>query len=614
MSSTSFDFVIVGGGTAGLVVASRLSENPAHRVLVLEAGIEHIDDSNVKTPAFYAGSFHSDSDWDFKSEPQPQLNGRTINLHQGRALGGSSTINAQVFVPPGKHAVDAWEESGNPGWNWQGLEAYYAKSHTFPGATKTTDGQSPLEQTSRGPIQVSLPGDPLHPIHEAWKGTFEAQGHYVSPDPWLREPTGAFSCLATVDGSTKERSYATNAYYRPVAHRNNLKVIEYVVVERIIFETDGPAIKATGVQYRDNDLSYGATGVKNDEIHTVTAVKEVILAAGALQSPKLLELSGVGNPRVLSSNGIQVVKELPGVGENLQDHIVCPIGVRAIDGIDTMDPLAREEVDAFLSATEEYKTHKTGILASSGMTTYAYIPITAELPRDASEDLEKLLHENKPGAGNVHGSLAEDLHGFFAKLLADRTKPTGVFLSVLGQAGPTPVPGTWLTLVAYLPHPLSLGSVHIRSKQASENPGINPKHLSHPVIDPKYLSHPVDIEILAHQMRFLGNFAASSPFSKLLEQPLQYLDPASNFTDLDKAKEYIQANAISMWHYAGTCAMLPEGKGGVVDAQLKVHGINNLRIVDSSVIPIITTGNLQSTVYAIAEKAADLIKADYGEV
>ncbi|KAK7222823.1 hypothetical protein V2G26_010826 [Clonostachys chloroleuca] len=604
MNPASFDFVIVGGGTAGLVVASRLSENPAHRVLILEAGLEHVDDPRVKTPAFYAGLFHSDSDWDFKSEPQPQLNGRTIDLHQGRALGGSSTINAQVFVPPGKHAVDAWEDSGNPGWNWQGLEAYYSKSHTFPEATKTTYGQSPLEQSSRGPIQVSLPGDPFHPIHEAWKGTFEAQGHYVSPDPWLREPTGAFSCLATVDGSTKERSYATSAYYRPIAHRNNLKVLTRVVVERIIFETEGSAIKATGVQYRGNDLSHGATGAKNDEIHTATAVKEVILAAGALQSPKLLELSGVGNARVLSSNGIQLVKELPGVGENLQDHVVCPIGVRAIDGLDTMDPLAREEADAFFSATEEYKTHKTGILASSGMTTYAYMPTTAELPRDTTEALKKLLHENQPTAGNVHESLAADLHGFLSKLLTDRTKPTGVFLSALGQAGRTPVPGTWLTLVAYLPHPLSSGSVHIRSKQPSE----------YPVIDPKYLSHPVDIEIFAHQMRYLGNFAASSPFSKLLEQPLQFLNPASDFTDLDSAKEYIRANAISMWHYAGSCAMLPEGKRGVVDTRLKVHGINNLRIVDSSVIPIITTGNLQSTVYAIAEKAADLIKADYGEV
>ncbi|CAG9953133.1 unnamed protein product [Clonostachys rosea f. rosea IK726] len=539
MSPTSFDFVIIGGGTAGLVVASRLSENPAHRVLVLEAGEEHIDDPRVKTPAFYAGLFHSDSDWDFKSEPQ-------------------------------------------------GLEAYYAKSHTFPGATKTTDGQPPLKQSSRGPIQVSLPGDPLHPIQEAWKGTFEAQGHYVSPDPWLREPTGAFNCLATVDTLTKERSYATSAYYRPIAHRNNLKVLTYVVVERIIFETEGSAIKAPGVQYRYNDMSYGATAVKNDETHTATAVKEVILAAGALQSPKLLELSGVGNARVLSSNGVQVVKELPGVGENLQDHVVCPIGVRAIDGLDTMDPLAREEPDAFLSATEEYKTHKTGILASSGMTTYAYMPTTAELPRDTTEALEKLLHENKPTAGNTHGSLAADLHGFLAKLLTDRTKPTGVFLSALGQAEPTPVPG----------------SVHIRSKQPSENP----------VIDPKYLSHPVDIEILAHQMRYLGNFAASSPFNKLLEQPLQFLDPASDFTDLDSAKKYIRSNAISMWHYAGSCAMLPEEKGAVVDTRLKVHGINNLRIIDSSVVPIVTTGNLQSTVYAIAEKAADLIKADYGEV
>jgi choline dehydrogenase-like flavoprotein len=195
--------------------------------------------------------------------------------------------------------------------------------------------------------------------------------------------------------------------------------------------------------------------VKNDEIHTATALKEVIIAAGALQSPKLLELSGVGNARVLSSNGIQVVKELPGVGENLQDHVVCPIGVRAIDGLDTMDPLAREEVDAFFSATEEYKTHKTGILRSSGMTTYAYIPTAAELPRDTTEALEKLLHENQPTAGNVHESLAADLHGFLAKLLTDRTKPTGAFLSALGEAGPAPM-GRYLAHAGRLSSPSTL--------------------------------------------------------------------------------------------------------------------------------------------------------------
>ncbi|VUC26045.1 unnamed protein product [Clonostachys rosea] len=593
MSSTLFDFVIVGGGTAGLVVASRLSENSAHRVLVLEAGSDHSDDPRVKTPAFYATLFQSDADWGFKSEPQPQLNGRSIGLHQGRALGGSSAINAQVFVPPGKHAIDAWEESGNPGWNWQGLESYYARSHTLAGATQTTDGHSPLEQNFHSPIQLSLSGDPVHAIQEAWKGTFQAEGHYVSSDPWLDQPTGAFSSLATVDASTKERSYSTTAYYHPIKNRNNLQVLTDAVVERIIFETEGSATRATGVQYR-----------YDDKIQTVTAAKEVIVAAGALQSPKLLELSGVGNSEILSRNGIQVVKELPGVGENLQDHVVCPIGIQAVDELETMDPLARQEPDAIAHAMQQYATEQKGMLASSGMTTYAYVPITAELSQDTTEALKKLLHQNQPKVGHAHGSLAADLHGFVTKTLTDSTKPSGVFLSVLSQAGPTPVPGTWLTLVAYLPHPLSLGSVHIKSKQPLESPAI----------DPKYLSHPVDIEILAHQMRYLGHFAASSPFSKLLKQPLHYMDPAAEFADIDDAKEYLRSNAISMWHYAGSCAMLPEEKGGVVDTRLKVHGINNLRIVDSSVVPIITTGNLQSTVYAIAEKAADLIKADYGEV
>ncbi|ETS77085.1 hypothetical protein PFICI_10959 [Pestalotiopsis fici W106-1] len=593
MTST-FDFVILGGGTAGLVVASRLSENPGHRVLVLEAGSDLSDDPRVKTPAFYATLMKSDANWGFKSEPQPTLNGREIGLHQGRALGGSSAINGQAFVPPGKHTIDAWEKAGNPGWNWQELERYYARSHTLPGVTQRTKGERDGERDFHGPLQVSLSTNLSHPIHKVWNETFQAKGHYVSAEPWLGQPVGAFSSLATVDPSRKERSYATTAYYNPIKDRNNLQLLTNAVVERIIFETQGSATRAIGAQY-----------THNGKTETVTAAKEVILAAGALQSPKLLELSGVGNAEILRRNNIPLVVELPGVGENLQDHIVCPISVQAIDGLETMDPLARQEPEAIGQAMQEYATHRTGLLTSPGTATYAYMPTTTELSRDSAGALKELLDQNQPvPSNNGHGGIGADLHDFVGKVLTDPTMPSGAYLSVLSQAGKSPVPGTWLTLVAYLPHPLSLGSVHIRSRLASETP----------VIDPKYFSHPVDIEVLAHEMRYLQSFATSSPFNKLLREPLHYLDPTTDFSNMEATKDYIRSNAVSMWHYAGTCAMLPKEKGGVVDTRLRVHGIDNLRIVDSSIIPIVTTGNLQSTVYAIAEKAADLIKRDYREV
>ncbi|KUI52942.1 L-sorbose 1-dehydrogenase [Cytospora mali] len=601
---STYDFVIVGGGTAGLVVATRLSEDPSKRVLVLEAGSDHTEDPRAKTPIFYSALLGTEADWCFRTVPQPDLNGRVILLNQGRALGGSSAINAHVFVPPAKGLIDSWEALGNTGWNHNSLKDYFAKSYTSPPVDLATEqalgisAWSIRNDAARGPIQTSFSGDLTHPIREAWADTFEARGHRMTEDPFLNASVGAFSCLASIDPATNERSYATTAYYNPIKGRANLHVVTGANVEKILFENGSASTKATGIQYKHDG-----------ETKIVTASKEVILAAGTLQSPKVLELSGIGDAEILKRHGIEVVKDLPGVGENLHDHVVCYNGFRAVDDLATLDPLIRQEPEAFQQAMQEYAATMSGPLSSCGVYTYAYLPVLEHFSPQGKETVKTLLDQHRPKTGgSPHEARDRAYYDITEKTLLDPKEPSGAYLSALAQITvlldanattiPAALPGKFVTIGTMLSQPLSRGSVHIQSGDPSVVP----------VVDPKYMSHPLDVEIMARHILHVKTIAGSSPLNKLLHEPLTHRDPASDFADVESAKEYARANVVSMWHLAGTCAMLPREKGGVVDAELKVYGVENLRVVDASAIPLVSTANLQATVYAFAEKAADIIK------
>jgi choline dehydrogenase-like flavoprotein len=352
-------------------------------------------------------------------------------------------------------------------------------------------------------------------------------------------------------------------------------------------------IRATAVQYQ-----------QDGELRTVAVAKEVILAAGAFQSPKVLELSGIGQAQLLTKHGIDVVQDLPGVGENLHDHVVSSISYRARDNLETLDALARQEPDAIGQAMQEYTTSRSGPLTSVGVYTYAYLPV----PGQGQEQVRELLKNNPPDSNQP--PLARALHDIAERMLLDPQAPSGAYLSVMSQT-PRPVdansgspaepaaPGKFITIGAMLSHPLSRGSVHIQSRDP----------LADPAIDPRYLSHPLDEEVLARHLLHIETIAASPPLTHLLQQPLARIgNPASRLEDVDGAKQYLRATGTSMWHPAGSCAMLPRALGGVVDARLRVYGVANVRVVDSSAIPMVSTANLQATVYAFAERAADLIK------
>ncbi|GMG06161.1 unnamed protein product [Aspergillus oryzae var. brunneus] len=586
---TAYDFVVIGGGTAGLVLASRLSEDPSISVLVLEAGADLTADPRVNIPIFYAALLGSDADWKFQSSPQPGLNGRVLGLNQGKALGGSSSLNAHVFVPPFKGAVDAWEELGNPGWNWSKLKDYFSKVYSSPTVAQDAKENLAIEDwpglnEAKGPIQTSF-GNKTHPIRRAWAELFRSSEQHNAGDPFIHSSVGSFSCLASIDSEGK-RSNSASAYYKPAESRQNLHVLTNSFVERVLFDESKPP-RAIGVQYNLDGVS-----------KAVQAKSEVILAAGAFQSPKILQLSGVGRAELLEQHGIDIVMDLPGVGQNLQ----------AKPELETKDSLVRQEPEAISQAMQEYAATQSGPLASLGVHTYAYLP----LPEPDRSALQTLFTNDAPESSQHRATQA--YYDIAKTTVLDPRQPSAAYLSALGQTNypkdlkdgtiPAASLGKFVTLGP------SKNRKSIKSDEKNSSTCNNPE--KPPIIDSGYLSNPLDLEVMARHMLRIKELAESPQLGELLEQPLKFRDPDADFQgDLDAARKYARDNLVSMWHFAGTCSMLPREKDGVVDSHLKVYGIEGLRVVDASAIPLISTANLQATVYAFAERAADLIKQEW---
>ncbi|KAI0198325.1 oxidoreductase [Astrocystis sublimbata] len=602
MSDESFDFIVVGGGTAGIALAARLAEVRSLSILILEAGEDHTDDPRVKIPASYSALFGTEIDWGFRTVPQSTLNGRAISLNQGKTLGGSSCMNAHVYAPPTQAVLDGWVQLGNVGWDWDTMGAYYRKAFWPPALSEKLKSSIGIEhwgaysEASCGPVKLSYPGNPAHPIRRLWAETFKELGYQARVDPWIHASVGAFSNLASIDPKTKERNHAAKAYLQSAPSKHQLKIVVGARVDKIMFEAGEVQPQAIGIQYYHEGI-----------IKRVNVLKEVIVSAGALQSPKILELSGIGNPEILGRHGIEVVKSLPGVGENLQDHLVCDISYAAIDELETLDNLADQEPRTFADAVSRFSQNCEGLLTLAGIQTFAYLPIMHSPAWPMPHKFVDLVRTNRPLYVTTPDEVrAQKYYEIAENMLLQSTQASGAYLTAIGQnAGTpdptgmptTPQPGNYFTIAAVLAQPLSRGTVHIASADCADAPDI----------DPRYLSHPLDVEVFARHISYIETIAKSAPLSSVLKQPLQPISPLAHMTDLDSAKRYMECQTTSMWHPASTCAMLPEEIGGVVDLQLKVYGVSNLRVVDASVVPLLPPGNLQSTVYALAERAADMI-------
>ncbi|OTA59684.1 GMC oxidoreductase [Hypoxylon sp. EC38] len=610
-----YDFVIIGGGTAGLVVATRLTENPSVSVLVLEAGGNALQDPRVSIPAMCSWSavLGTELDWDFMTVPQENLNNRQIGQPQGRVLGGSSAVNAEVFVPPSATGFDAWETCGNPGWGWNGVAHYFRKFHTLVPPNEAVQKHldlSWMDESTRGtgPIQASFSGVVEDPLGKAWIETFKQLGYGLTGDPFYGRGIGGWSIPAAIDPITKTRSYAASAYFAPVSSRSNLEVITHATVSKIILEnTDSITNTARGVLFK----------TENGTEHEVKANREVILAAGAFQSPKILELSGIGDESLLNKFGITTKVNNPNVGENLQDHLMTGVSFEVAEGVMTGDSLLRQEPELIQAAMQMYQEHKTGPLASASLLSYAFLPIMTQDIEKLDPQIERSLDELVQGLDVASMSEYERQNLDFTKSLlkSDGSREASGSLFMLPaqvnlhngpkQAGMTKdvKPGNYVSIGASLQYPLSRGRTHI----SSSDPSVAP------TIDPRYLSHPLDIEMYARHLMVIEIIAKTPPFSNYIKPGGRRAQPGEPRVDtLEKAKAYIRETALTDNHLVGTCAMLPREKGGVVDHRLKVYGVQGLRIVDSSIMPLIPRANVQTSVYTVAEKAADIIKEDHG--
>ncbi|OBT67941.1 hypothetical protein VE03_02500 [Pseudogymnoascus sp. 23342-1-I1] len=598
VEDVAFDFVVVGGGTSGLVVANRLTEDPHVQVLVLEAGTNRLNDPRLMVPGLGIATYEDpDFDWNFRSSPQEQLNDRQLLASQGRTLGGSSAINMGMVIYPSRVGMDAWERLGNPGWGWEGLSPYIRKFHK---ATAPSDEvrrffkgmkYDPRDQGSDGPIQVSF-GDQYMPYHGAWLETFKALGYPQIEDPIKGAGTGPFVSPGAVDPITHTRSHAGAAYFGDsVQNRPNLRVITGALVEKVIFERRDGLVVATAVRVR-----------KDGNTYKIPVKKEVILAAGATHTPHILELSGIGNAGLLRSHGIEPVVNNPGVGENLQDHGTVAFGYEVTDGLPSGD-MSRDPVVAAAAMTA-YQKDGSGPLGMVPLVS-AFMPCLDFPPDERAQLLQMLdIHsdgEVPPGQKKQFDALRQ--------ILQDPNEPTGQYIlapfQILPREGPSPKgifglghPGFFISIVSLLSYPFSRGSVHL---------GSNDPHGS-PIIDSGILRHPVDQELQARHSIWMEKIAETEPMASLLKTGGARLHTAERVTDVLKAKELSKELVISTFHLSGTCAMLPREDGGVVDSKLRVYGTSNVRVVDASLFPLEPRGNIQATVFAVAEKAADIIK------
>ncbi|GAA6011247.1 hypothetical protein JCM11491_006773 [Sporobolomyces phaffii] len=585
-----YTHIVVGGGTAGLALAARLSEESTFSVLVLEAGTWQPATPGVLVPGLAGTTFESDIDWAFYTQPQENAKGRRVYWPRGKILGGSSALNFMAWTRGHKSDYDSWDAVGAKGWTWQSLLPYFKKSEKFATPGSNNKGIKPKYDASMhgtsGPVQVSF--SPY--ISDQFTGFYDgiqSLGVPVANDMSDGVMDGVAWSQSTIGkgGLLNERRVTSQtAYIDPIwLKRTNLCILPGMQATRVLFDSSNKnSIKATGVEFTLSNVTTGVT-------FSASATREVVLSAGSIQTPQLLELSGIGDSSFLRSKGIEAVVDLPGVGENLIDHPAVVVIEKLKPGSKTLDAVSANPVLAG-AALAEWALGK-GILTQE-LSTLAYLNsqtlLNASDHSRALAMMDQLKGSSKIPTSHVEQQIAQVKAG----------SPMMEFLAInvyfgANAAGEQNVP--YLSLAACNQKSFSRGSIHITSK--------DPK--AYPNIDPQYLQADVDKFYLLRAVQFLRELAKTKALSKYIESEAEPGTEVQSERDLE---DWIESVVRTEYHPVGTAKMGARAENGVVDENLVVHGTANLRVVDLSVMPLHVSTHPQSTAYAIAEKAADLMK------
>jgi choline dehydrogenase len=520
-----YDYIIIGAGSAGCVLANRLSEDPSVRVLLLEAGGR--DRSlKIKIPAAFPEQFHSKLDWDFATEPEPHVDGRSLYIPRGKALGGSSSMNAMLYVRGRPLDYDGWEAQGAPGWGYSSVLPYFIKAEDNVRGASAYHGAG-------GPLHVAEQRSP-RPMSARLLAASEAAGIPRVADYNGPEQDGA--SMFQVTQKDGRRFSAADAYLRPASKRPNLEVRTNATVLGVELE----GTRAVGVRL----------GRRRGGVELVRAEREVLLSAGAIGSPQLLLLSGIGAPDELRTAGVQARHELPGVGRNLQDHPFVTVlwevsDTNTLYGADKPKPLA------------EWLLRRSGKLSSTVAEVVAFARTRGGLPAaDIQFHMGAAYYED-------HGAKTYD--------------------------------GNCMVIAPVLVSPQARGQVWLRSADPRAKPRIVTNTLS----------EPDDLRSLVAGVRLARAIAAQEPLRSTLVEELE--PGGANVDDADLEAD-VRRRLMLIYHPVGTARMSDTHPQAVVDSQLRVHGLQGLRVIDASIMPTITGGNTNAPTIMIAERGADLIK------
>ncbi|RDB27735.1 L-sorbose 1-dehydrogenase [Hypsizygus marmoreus] len=604
-ASYEYDYIVVGGGTAGLVVANRLSANPAYTVGVIEAGLHLPDEPLINIPFLFGQSVSDPKlDWLLATTPQPGLHNRSLIQPRGKVLGGSSALTYHNHNRGSAPEYDAWAALGNPGWDWAGMYPYFTKADTvtpgdpgfLPGIISRPGIFNAEDGARQGPLQISYNGNVsfITPYVGLFHESFTSLGAYSNPDPDGGNATGITLTARTVNLETGNRTYATNGYIEPVLNRQNLLVLTGAEATKILFANS----TGTNTTLVANGIKYG--NPNDTRQYTAKVNREVILSAGAFKTPQLLELSGIGNQTLLESLGIETLLDIPEVGENLQDHLEFNMDYLLKEDLpyDTWD-IIRNNATRQAQAWLQYVNKHTGIYSASPAT-LAFFPLQ---PFPEEFNVTSLVDtlDKEIAAATLTPIRKKQFESQRQQLLDGSV--TQVELAFVPKGGvahsnePLLEGRSYFTVVTFLYRPWSSGNVHINTTDP----------FAAPLIDPRYNEFTFDWEVAARWNQFSRKIMETEPISQFIERPNQ---PGANTTSLEDWDDFSREWCISVWHPVGSTSMAPREIGGVLDPKLVVYGTSNLRVVDAGAMPINVAAHTAATVYAMAEKASDIILSD----